>query len=124
MENKQEPNKRYLIFCEPCSYKKIIESNDPEDLVLIKRSTIPASSPKLDPATKKTKVSKDKPNVKMCKCPRCGRGATIKSLPDVYKKTYKEIDDRKRKEQEIIEREKRLEDGKPHQRNVNEDFIG
>ena len=124
MMGKQQPNKRYLLFCEPCSFKKIIETNNPDDLVSIKRSSVPSGSPKLDPATKKTKVSKAKENTKMCKCPRCGRGAIIKNLPEVYKKTYKEIDDSKRKEQEAIERKKRLEDGKPHQRNVDEDFIG
>lgn len=119
-----QPNKRQLIFCEICSFKKILESDNPEDFVLMKRSYIPGSIPQFDPVTKKIKTSKDKKQTKMCKCPQCGRGATIKSLPDVYKKTFKELDDAERKRQQEIEKKKRFEDGKPHERKVDDDFVG
>ena len=121
---KQEPTKRYLIFCEPCSYKRVLEDDNPDDLILIKRSSVPSGYPKIDPQSKKTKVPKAKENTRMSKCPRCGRGAIIKSLPEVYKNTYKAIDDRNREEQQALERKKRIEDGKPHERNIDEDFIG
>lgn len=124
MPKKTSKIKRYLVFCEPCSFKKIVESDKPEDFFLIKRSAVPSGSPKIDPETKKIKVPKASSQPTMCKCPRCGRGATFKELPPVYAKTYEEIDAKKRKEQEAIERQKRIEDGQPHERNVDEDFIG
>jgi len=122
--NNQQPNKRYLVFCEICSFKKILESDKPEDFVMIKRSSIPGSIPQFDPVTKKTNTSKDKNQNKMCKCPQCGRGAIVKSLPDVYKNTFKKLEEEERKRQQEIEKKKRFEDGKPHERKVDDDFIG
>lgn len=102
----------------------MLDGDNPEDLIMIKRSSIPGSIPQLDPVSKKTKTSKDKKQNKMCKCPQCGRGAIVKSLPDVYKKTFKKLDEEEHKRQQEIEKKKRLEDGKPHERKLDDDFIG
>lgn len=123
MEQNKNIKKRYLIFCEPCSFKRIVESDNPDDIVLIKRSSIPGKAINLD-AKKKEKDPKIQKQSTMCKCPRCGRGATMKSLPDVYVKTFKELEKKTQKEEEEKAKKKRLEDGKPHERRVDPDFSG
>ena len=55
-------------------------------------------------------VVQQKPKVK---CPDCGRGVVVKSLPDVYSKSYDEIDKREQKAKEEFEKKKRIEDGTP-----------
>jgi predicted methyltransferase len=110
---KQEKTKRFLVFCEPCSYKKILNTDKPEDMVQIKVSPVPGGAPKLDPKTGKTIT---RPTTNQCnkvKCPKCGRGVVLKPLPDVYSKSYDEIDKREQKAKEEIEKKKRIEDGTP-----------
>lgn len=89
-------NKRYMIFCEPCAYKKIVESTD--GLVEIRRPKVPGGSPYIDPLTKKTKTKKATEQPPSVKCPKCGRGVVLKRLPDVFVKAEKE--QRKRIEEE------------------------
>jgi len=124
MPKKRETVKRYLIFCEPCSFKKVVESDKPEDMVLIKRSPVPGGSPRLDAATKQIKGRPVQEPKTMCKCPQCGRGATLKDLPSVYKMTFEQLDEQARLREEELEKQRRLEDGRPHERRPDPDFIG
>lgn len=110
---KQEKIKRYMIFCEPCAYKKIYTTEKPEDLVHIKVSEVPGGSPKLDPKTGKTVFSKNHKQLQKVKCPKCGRGTVLKPLPDVYSKSYDAIDKREQEAREAAEKRKRVEDGTP-----------
>jgi hypothetical protein len=117
--------KRWFIFCEPCSFKKIVTGDKPgEGLVEIKTASVPGGAPVLDPTTKKTKTKPDLKRPKKFKCPQCGRGVTAKKLPDVYEKAYKAIDEERIKREQEEEKRKRLEDGQPPKRKPDEDFMG
>jgi len=118
---RQEKIKRFLVFCEPCSYKKIYDTNSPEDLTQIKVSQVPGGTPRLE----KGKIV-DRPTHKQLakvKCPKCGRGVVLKPLPDVYSKSYDEIDKQEQQVREEAEKRKRIEDGTPHKYNPPE-FLG
>lgn len=104
----------------------MITSDEPkaENLVEIKTSPIPGGSPVLDPKTKKAKSKPDIKRSKKFKCPQCGRGVIAKKLPDVHANAYKSVDDERRKREEDAEKRRRLEDGKPHVRESDPDFLG
>ena len=162
--------KRFLVFCEPCSYKKIFNSDKPEGLTQIKTAPVPGKIPTLknpnhklspvdiDDLTSKgwKKVDGDgkvslvfelngqqkylvseknvwkesvinltvQPQCSKVKCPKCGRGVVIKNLPDVYSKSYDEIDLRVQKAKEEIEKKRRIEDGTPSKLEDIPDFLG
>jgi hypothetical protein len=120
---KSKTIKRWFIYCEPCTYRQIITADKPEaeNLVEIPTSPIPGGSPVLDPETKKAKEKPAMTQPKKFKCPQCGRGVRAIKLPDVYAKAYKEIDDQVRKKEEEAEKQKRLEDGKPYERERKRD---
>jgi len=124
MPKKPDNTKRWFLFCEPCAFKKIIKADDPADagLVEIPQAKIPGGVPVLDPKTKKAKDKPDLSRMKKFKCPQCGRGVMIKKLPEVYEKAYKEIDEEKRKKEQELEKQRRIEDGKPYVRNPEEEF--
>ena len=119
---KLEKVKRFLLFCEPCSFKKILGTNTPEDMTPIKTSPVPGGAPKLDPKSGKTLEKKSLNQHAKVKCPQCGRGVTIKPLPDVYSKSYDEIDKREQQAKEAAEKKKRIEDGTPPKLDL--DFLG
>jgi len=123
---KSNITKRWFVFCEPCSFKQIITSDEPkaENLVEIKSSPIPGGSPRLDAKTKKAKDRPTFDQPKKFKCPNCGRGVRAKKLPDVYSNAYKEVDESRRKREEEQAKKQRLEDGKPHVREADPDFTG
>ncbi len=122
---KKQVISRWLLFCEPCSYKQIITADEPgEGLVEIKTSPVPTGIPAIDPQTKKIKTALPLPQPKKVKCPQCGRGVVIRKLPDVYANAFKAVDEITRKEQEALEKKKRIEDGKPHIRTNTEEFLG
>lgn len=98
----QKPVKRWSIFCEICSYKQIVEGEKFE-----------TSLPQI-----KTTV---KDQIKL-KCPKCGRGITVRNIPGAYSNIIKEIEDKKRKEHAELEKKKRIEDGTPVQRET--EFLG
>lgn len=126
MPKKPQATKRWFVFCEPCSYKQIVAAEEPipDNLTEIKTVSVPGGSPYIDPETKKTKTKPSQPRLKMVKCPKCGRGVVVKKLPDVYANAYKAIDDEKLKREQEIEKQKRIEDGKPHKREKDEEFMG
>lgn len=122
---KKPSPKRKMIFCEPCSYKRILEANEtPEDLFSIKVSPVPGGIPELDPVTGKTKVKPVTDQTKKLKCPRCGRGVVVKDLQPAYANAFKQIDDKAEKERLEADRKKRLEDGEPSKKKADSDFYG
>lgn len=171
MTNRQpEKISRFLVYCEICAYKKIFNTDKPDDLVQIKTSAIQTKIPTLtNPSIKtsnvvdidtltsqgwkkvdgdgktnlvfelngqtKTLVSQNNQwkesvvNIAVMqqktkvKCPSCGRGVVVKSLPDVYSKSYDEIDKKMQKAKEEYEKKKRIEDGTPIKYNPPE-FLG
>lgn len=63
---------KYVLFCTNCSYKRLTNGTDLDDLVVYKRSSLQTAFPKWDADKKKTVK---KPNVslpKHFKCPGCG----------------------------------------------------
>ena len=65
--------KTYRLFCEMCSWKRITDGSDLQDLVEIKKSKIQRGIPRIDPATKKVVEPNWKKMPKQWKCPQCGR---------------------------------------------------
>lgn len=118
---KPEKTKRFLLFCEPCAYRKIFDTDKPEGLYLSKSSAVPLKTIKMGDDVDKSKSFKEQP-IKS-KCPKCGRGVILKKLPQVYAKSYDEVDKRKQKEQEEYEKKKRIEDGTP-KKLTPPDFMG
>ena len=103
--------KRWFMYCEPCGFRKIITSENPEsdELTEVKRVKVPGGAPRLDAVTKKTLTRDSLETTKMFKCLECGRGCTCKRLPDVYAKAYKLVDDRIRKSKEESEKKEKSE---------------
>ena len=76
---------KFILFCEPCGFKKLIEDN-PENYEKLPRLEIQSKIPYMD---KEGKVVSSKPLVQpiMSKCPKCGRGVILKKITDAYVKT-------------------------------------
>lgn len=110
-KNTQIRHKRWMIFCEPCSFKKIITEGIDADLTELPLADVPGGAPRLDSATKKVTERKSTPRNKAFKCPHCGRGVISKVLPEVYAKTIKEREDQAEKDNYEREREQRIRDG-------------
>lgn len=63
----------YSVFCDYCSFKKIIKK--PEDLQgfkIVPSSPVQKSLPQIDPITNKFKEPTDLELPKKVKCPKCG----------------------------------------------------
>tara|TARA_Y100000034_G_scaffold104648_1_gene131350 strand:- start:11673 stop:11936 length:264 start_codon:yes stop_codon:yes gene_type:complete len=72
--------KKYLVYCEPCGYKRITDGSDDEDLKKVPRSDVPGGAPEIDPITKTVKIKKSTKQPIMVKCPKCGRGIRVRKL--------------------------------------------
>jgi DNA-directed RNA polymerase subunit RPC12/RpoP len=68
----------YIIYCEPCGYKKVIDDLDNIGLTDVKTSTVQGRIPVLDKETKKTKTFSHITTIPKYKCPRCGRAVTLR----------------------------------------------
>jgi len=122
MENKKSKTK--FIFCEICSYKKIVKTEeDIAGLVEIKTSAIPGGSPELNKISGKTDLKKTKLQNKKFKCPNCGRGVVLKESQTAYSTTIGFLKEKEQKEKLEIENKKRIEDGKPLIKKPS-DFLG
>jgi DNA-directed RNA polymerase subunit M/transcription elongation factor TFIIS len=107
-------NKKFLIFCEVCSYKKIFEEEKIIDnLIEIKISPIQGGLPQIDSKTGKTKNKPKKDQNKKYKCPKCGRGVMAKEIQGAYLKTIKELQLKEELKKIKEDHEKRINDGKP-----------
>lgn len=148
----QPSNTRTMLFCEPCGYKRIIETAaDAAGLIEHKTSPVQARIPTLDvtanktvntwvadpktgkidpatgqidPATIQIVNPQMKPQPKRYKCPKCGRVAKVRGLLKPFDDALKQVDERKAKERIEEEKRKRLEDGRPPEKKIDPDFIG
>lgn len=111
MQKKQTNPKKFIVFCEPCSFKQIITSGEDVDLNSIPLSKVPGGAPKIDPVTKKTTEVKSTSRNKAFKCPKCGRGIVSKKLPEVYVKTIKDLEKKEEEKNDEQERQQRIRDG-------------
>lgn len=118
---RHQKNNRFFIYCEPCCYKNIYEE-DSKDLTQIKVSPIPGGSPKLEKG--KTVIRKPINPLSKVKCPKCGRGVVLKPLPEVYARSFAEMEAKQQKLREESERKKRIEDGIPLKRQQPPEFLG
>lgn len=67
------PEKKvFVLHCNNCNFKRFTDGTDLDDLVPVKRSSIPRSIPKIDSVTKKAVVAPDLKRQKYYKCPKCG----------------------------------------------------
>ncbi len=118
-----QKSKAKMIFCEPCSFKMILDGDDmPDNLVEIKTSPIPGGIPFIDAKSGKTKTKSNTKQSPKFKCPKCGRGVVVKELQSAYQNTIKQIKDREEKEKIESDRKKRIEDGTPIEKNTELDF--
>jgi hypothetical protein len=79
-------DKKYVLHCNKCSFKRFTNGDDLNDLIQVKTVDVQRFIPRLDPETKKSVNSPDKPRRKMFRCPECG--FTLKafsSLPSLEK---------------------------------------
>ena len=111
-----------MIFCEPFSFKMIIEEDHlPESFFEIKTCPIPGGIPKLDEKIGRAKKKPPTNQKKKYKCPKCGRGVVVKELQGAYLKTIKQIEIKEEKIKTEEDRKKRLQDGLPMERLASED---
>lgn len=85
--------KLYIIYCEPCGFKRLTDGSDVAGLVPYKQSMIPTGSPYLDAATGQIKTPPAKQNSKKFKCPKCGRVVTVKKIADPDSRTGRNHDE-------------------------------
>jgi hypothetical protein len=111
-------NHKKFIFCESCYFKKILNEEDLKNFTEIKSSPIQFKIPE----SKSKKDIEFKNIVKKIKCPKCGRGVVVKNLAGAYKKTIKEIEEKLEEEKQKIDKQKRIEDGKPQEKIRENDF--
>lgn len=79
----------YLIFCENCSFKKIVKSNDDlSGFVFVKLSQIQKTIPQIDPLTGQLK-QKNINQPKKIKCPNCGFATKPKLIKEEPKNEHK-----------------------------------
>ena len=78
--------KRYLLFCEYCSYRRITDGSDIQDLYEYKTTPMMTGVPKYDLLKKETVVPKSKNQRRRWRCPKCGKGSLFpkKIAPKVY----------------------------------------
>lgn len=137
MNQMRQRPKRMMLFCEPCGYKQILESNEfPKDLPEIKTCPVQTNIPVLDPKTNKTinvptldpksneVINKAaRPQPKKYKCPKCGRGVRLKELLKPYAMALDKVDEEKEQQRLEADKKKRLADGLPDKK-PDANFLG
>jgi predicted RNA-binding Zn-ribbon protein involved in translation (DUF1610 family) len=72
--------KTYIIYCDPCGYKKVVEDPTNVGLPPFQTSSVQGRIPVLDKATNKTKKFPEVTTMPKFKCPGCGRVVTLRKL--------------------------------------------
>jgi DNA-directed RNA polymerase subunit RPC12/RpoP len=123
--NQKTSNNRTMLFCEPCGYKRIIESEaDVADLTENKTSPVQLHIPILDETSLKMKPSKFQEQAKRYKCPQCGRTVKTRELLKPFNDALKQVDEQKAKQALEADKQKRIDDGKPHEKKIDPEFMG
>lgn len=66
-------DKKYLLYCQYCHYKRVFGDSDINSLSLQKSSEVQGGIPKYNEISKKTEVPPSKKGRYKGKCPTCGR---------------------------------------------------
>lgn len=113
-----DKTKKYMVYCEPCNYRSLIEERWEGDshLTVIPTSKIQSNIPMLDPSTKKTLSKPLIERAKMYKCPKCGRGIRAKQMFVPYLKTLEQVERKEQEERSKEDYEQRIRDGMPLER--------
>jgi predicted RNA-binding Zn-ribbon protein involved in translation (DUF1610 family) len=85
--------KLYIIYCEPCGFKKLTDGSDVSGLIPYKQSRIPGGSPYRDQATGQILTPESRPPSKKFKCPKCGRVVTVRKVADPNNQTGRSFDE-------------------------------
>ena len=85
-------SKLYRFFCQHCSWKKITDGTDLQDLKPVKRTKIQRGIPRLDPKTNKIIEPKWKTLPKSFKCPDCGRPVRAVKISDPQKQLESKLE--------------------------------
>lgn len=101
-----KPIDRWILYCEPCNYKEIVDESKLSNFIEIPTVPLCTGVPLYDEKQKRTIVPELKKQSKRVKCPQCGRGVVLKSLPEPYKKELKSKEEAaeaaKREEAEML----------------------
>lgn len=97
---------RFLLFCEPCSFKKVIIDEIAKNYEGLPRAAVPGGYPAWDEESKSIKARKTIQQPTMANCPKCGRGVILKRLPDTYTRAR---DEQARFHQEEKDKQKKWE---------------
>lgn len=69
----------YTIFCDNCSFKKIVKTNsDLKEFKLVRSAPVQKKLPFMDYSSSKTQSSTDFELPKKVKCPKCGFATRLK----------------------------------------------
>jgi len=82
MKKKQKQIKRFIVYCEPCGFNKIVDEDSLNEFFINKTTSVSGGAPFIDIITKKTQKNKNlKRNIQV-RCPKCGRGVTTKFVKE------------------------------------------
>jgi DNA-directed RNA polymerase subunit M/transcription elongation factor TFIIS len=82
MKKKQKKIKRFIVYCEPCGFKKIVDEDSLNEFFINETTSVFGGAPFIDIITKKTKKKKNvKRNIQV-RCPKCGRGVSTKFVKE------------------------------------------
>jgi DNA-directed RNA polymerase subunit M/transcription elongation factor TFIIS len=76
----QDKEKKYILHCNKCPYKRITDGTDLEDLIQVKTVDLQRGLPKLDPEGKTVIQQPPKKRTKIFRCPKCGFSLKAYSL--------------------------------------------
>lgn len=106
-----QTSKRFSLFCEPCGFRTTIADIDKVELIEIKTTYIQGKLPTLVQDKIVNKPNLNRP--RKFKCPKCGRGITIKELQGSLSKAIIEKEQNDEKQRLATDKKKRIEDGQP-----------
>ena len=102
--------KLYQLFCEICSWKKITDGSDVQELFVLETSPILTAAPKID--EKGTTPAKFQKQIKRFRCEGCGRVVKARVISDPQTILEEKLEAEKRQEQRIVEEAKIKEEQK------------
>ena len=80
MSDSKYSKKSYRFYCEICNFIKITDGRGEQDLVEIKRCPIPGGIPVLNKESGETDTPKAIKQPRLFRCPRCGRGMSVRKI--------------------------------------------
>lgn len=95
--------KTYQLFCHNCSWRRITDGSDVEDLYELKLAPVPKGIPKIDKLTKKVILPDSKERIRKFRCPKCGQVVRPKRIENpqsvIDERIQKELTEKQRLEE-------------------------